>query len=541
MHSKAGQVTIAVRRRRRGIMATALSLPIPAALLALAGCVSLPTDYPRTVTHTLSDTGATRLGQGIAPLTARHRGESGIHPLRRGIDAFVARLVLTEAADRSLDVQYYIWHADITGKLLANGLLRAADRGVRVRVLLDDLGTAPNDHNLLALDLHPNIEVRLFNPVAARGARGLGTLLEFGRVNRRMHNKSFTADNQAALIGGRNIGDEYFEARPDRDFGDLDALAVGPVVQQVSASFDRFWNSPASVPITALTTDRATDAELEQARAALRAHRAEQEGSAYAAALRDSRLAHELQRGELSLWWGKATVVDDDPSKAGTDPVAHEAHLLPKLAPVVAATTTELMLVSPYFVPGKHGVQWFRALRERGVKMTVLTNSLAANDVVAVHAGYRRYREALLKAGVELWEVKPTAQVAAQPDAEDRRAAGAGLTGSSRASLHAKTFAFDRRVLFIGSLNLDPRSAVINTEIGVLFENPQLASDLVTGLERRLPEVAYRVQFKPGTTDLEWLSREDGAEVRYESEPQASLGRRFSSWFLSWLPIESQL
>ncbi|MCK7577564.1 MAG: phospholipase D-like domain-containing protein [Chromatiales bacterium] len=184
------------------------------------------------------------------------------------------------------------------------------------------------------------------------------------------------------------------------------------------------------------------------------------------------------------------------------------------------------MLVSPYFVPGKHGVQWFRALRERGVKVTVLRNSLAANDVAAVHAGYRRYREPLLKAGVEFWEVKPTAQVAARADAEERRAAGAGLTGSSRASLRAafKTFAFDRRVLFIGSLNLDPRSVMINTEIGVLFENPQLATALVAGLEQRLPKVAYRVQFKPGTTDLEWLSREDGAEVRYDSEPQATSG-----------------
>ena len=234
-------------------------------------------------------------------------------------------------------------------------------------------------------------------------------------------------------------------------------------------------------------------------------------------------------------------IVDDDPAKAGTDPVASEAHLLPKLAPVVAATGTEIMLVSPYFVPGKHGVRWFRAMRERGVRVTVLTNSLAANDVAAVHAGYRRYREALLKAGVELWEVKPTARIAARPDAEERRAAGAGLTGSSRASLHAKTFAFDRRVLFIGSLNLDPRSVVINTEIGVLFENPQLATALVAGLERRLPEVAYRVQFKPGTSDLEWWSHENGSEILYEREPEAGLWRRFTAWFLSWLPIESQL
>jgi putative cardiolipin synthase len=208
---------------------------------------------------------------------------------------------------------------------------------------------------------------------------------------------------------------------------------------------------------------------------------------------------------------------------------------------VVDATTAELFVVSPYFIPGESGVQWFRALRERGLKVTVLTNSLAASDVAAVHAGYRHYRAALLAAGVELWEVKPTARVVARPPAQERRAAGAGLSGSSRASLHAKTFAFDQRVLFVGSLNLDPRSIVLNTEIGMLFDNPRLASALVAGLKRRLPEVAYRVQLKAGSDEIEWLDREGGTEMRYDQEPEASAWRRFSSWFLSWLPIESQL
>ena len=523
------------------VRARAVRVACLAGLLALTGCLSLPTDYPRKDTQAFTDTLDTRLGRGLAPLTEAHPGESGVHPLERGTDAFVARLVLAEAADRSLDVQYYIWHNDTTGRLLATWLMRAADRGVRVRVLLDDLGTAPNDRNLLALDHHPNIEVRLFNPVAARGARSLGTVFDFKRVNRRMHNKSFTADNKAAILGGRNVGDEYFQAHQDVEFIDFDVMAVGPVVQEVSASFDRFWNSPASVPITALTSDRASDTALVEARSNLQAFTETQRDGAYVNALRESGLTRQLLGGDVEVQWGRATIVDDDPAKVSTDPSERATHLLPKLAPLVAATSRELLLVSPYFVPGKGGVKWFRALRDRGVRVTVLTNSLAANDVTAVHAGYRRYREDLLKAGVELWEVKPTARSAGRTKTDERRGSGAGLAGSSHASLHAKTFAFDRRVLFVGSLNLDPRSAVLNTEIGLLIDNPELTSALVARLERRLPELAYRVRFRAGSDDLEWVSFENGAEMRYTRDPLASTWRRFSSWFLSWMPIESQL
>ncbi|MEW6683496.1 MAG: phospholipase D-like domain-containing protein [Nitrospirota bacterium] len=226
------------------------------AALGLSACVSLPTGYPRTESSALTETNDTLLGRAFVPLVAEHPGESGFLALERGLDAFVARIVLAEAAQKSLDAQYYIWHGDTTGRLLAEALVRAAERRVRVRLLLDDLGTAAKDDALVALDAHPNIEVRLFNPIALRTARGLGMLLDFGRVNRRMHNKSFTADNHATIVGGRNVGDEYFEARPDLDFGDLDVLAIGPVVSEVSSAFDLYWNSAAAFPITALTNVR---------------------------------------------------------------------------------------------------------------------------------------------------------------------------------------------------------------------------------------------------------------------------------------------
>jgi putative cardiolipin synthase len=513
------------------------------ALGSLVGCAALPAEYPRPESYTLTDTADTRLGRASAPLAVTHPRESGLRPLASGIDAFVARLVLADVAERSLDVQYYIWHDDVTGRWLAERLVRAADRGVRVRVLLDDIGTAPDDFALLVLELHPNIEVRLFNPVATRDARGLGTLADFERLNRRMHNKSFTADNQATVIGGRNVGDEYFAARPDLEFGDLDVLGVGPVVHEVSTAFDRYWNSRAAFPITALTDRRATGEQLEQGRAVLRTHAEAQRDTAYARALESSALAQALRAGNVPFFWGRARLVYDDPEKVMSDHGAGATPLESGIAPVVDTTRSDLLLVSPYFVPGKAGVQWLRGVRERGVRVRVVTNSLAASDVAAVHSGYQRYRRSLLDAGVELYEFKPTAGAR---DREGQRAAHAatGLTGSSRAALHAKTFIFDRRVVFVGSLNLDPRSVHLNTEIGVLFDSPELARGMAEAIDDALPHQAYHVVLADvGTPDarLAWVSAEDGGEVRYDSEPEASLWRRLGVWFLSLLPIESQL
>jgi putative cardiolipin synthase len=519
-----------------------LALRVVAAVILLGACASLPKDPARTPSQAMTGTGDTRLGRALASVAAAHPGFSGAYPLASGVDAFTSRLVLAAAADRSLDVQYYIWHDDNTGRVLLEALLDAADRGVRVRLLIDDLGTAAKDEHMVALDRHPNVEVRLFNPVSARGNRTLGMLMEFGRVNRRMHNKSFTADNQATIVGGRNIGDEYFEARTDLDFADMDVLSVGPVVREVSAAFDQYWNSPSAVRISALSSAKVTDEQAQEGRALLKAFGESQRDSVYAQAMRTSELLAHLKAGDVPFFWCRAQAYFDDPAKVEQDPSTRDTHLLPRLAPLVEDTRGLMLVISPYFVPGKEGVEYFRRMRERGVRIVVLTNSLAATDVAAVHAGYARYRKALLDIGVELYEIKPTARTDEQRARKsETKQEAAGLGGSSRASLHAKVFAFDRRTLFVGSLNLDPRSSELNTEIGIAFESPELAGLATDGVLEKLPVIAYRVLPGPDGRGLVWVENTGGREVRYDSEPQAGIWRRTGVWFLQWLPIESQL
>jgi putative cardiolipin synthase len=496
----------------------------------------------------LPDTGSTHLGQAVAPRVAAKPNTTGAYLLPRGTDAFVARLALALAAERSLDLQYYIWQSDLTGKVLTTAVLRAADRGVRVRILLDDVGTAADDTVLLMLDAHHGIEVRLFNPITWRSTRALGFLADFSRTNRRMHNKSFTADNQMTIIGGRNIGDEYFEARPDVDFGDLDVVAIGPVVAAVSRAFDLYWNSEIAVPIGALTSRQAVAKEMKEARSALETFVQTPRAESYAQALEASRLAAEIRDGTLSFSWGSARLVYDDPTKALTDPADRSTHLDPQLRSEVDTVRSELLLVSPYFVPGKKGVEELRRVHARGVRVRIVTNSLASTDVLAVHSGYARYREALLEAGIELYEIRPTAT------RDERRRLGLerdggtahGMGGSGRAALHAKTLVFDRRAFFVGSMNLDARSAYLNTEIGLVIDNPALTAELLSSIDAALPEATYRVTLRRGSgsnapASLEWAGLEDGREVRYTEEPLASGWQHFRVWLYSLLPIEQLL
>lgn len=517
-------------------------------LLFQAGCTSLPTDYPRTVSTVLTDTADTRLGQASKHTLDGRTGVSAFQMLNRGTDAFLARLVLADAAEKSLDVQYYIWRGDTTGKVLLERVLRAADRGVRVRLLLDDVGAAANDSNLLAIDAHPNIDVRLFNPIAARSARLLGMLGDFQRANRRMHNKSFTADNQFTIVGGRNVGDEYFGARPDVAFADLDLLATGPIVDETSRHFDRYWNSPAAFPIAALSEQVPSVEVALRLREELRASTLSESGGDYARALKASGLAESLAAGNLPFYYGVARIVADDPAKTLQPTVDDSSRLLPQLLPEFEALSTELVLISPYFVPGEAGVARLRALGRRGVKVRVLTNSLASTDVPAVHGGYQKYRHALLDAGVELYELKPSATQQA-PGIAPRTKADAGhgsLSGSSHASLHAKVMIFDRRALFVGSMNLDPRSAFTNTEIGAMAEQAELAGELAESLVRQLPDISFRLErvADEGTVSgsrIEWVATSGGAETRHTCDPMAGTWLRFKAWLLSLLPVEHLL
>jgi putative cardiolipin synthase len=492
--------------------------------VALAGCASLPGNVERPPSTALADTGATRLGRALAPAVAGNPGKTAIHPLREALDAFAARVLLARAAERSLDVQYYIWHGDITGDLLCEALWQAAERGVRVRLLLDDNNTKGLDEDIAALDAHLNIEIRLFNPYANR-TRRLGELAaDFSRLNRRMHNKSFTADNQVTIVGGRNIGDEYFGAEGAVAFQDLDVIAAGAVVPDVSASFDAYWNSASAYPAASLIpAPQAADTTVRDGWTKLHQR---PEAARYLDAVRGTSLIRDLLARNLQLDWVDARVVSDDPSKVLSPLERTDLNMLPRLQAAVGKPARELDLVSPYFVPTEAGTAALRELARSGVRVRILTNSLAATDVLPVHAGYARYREALLRAGVHLYELKPSVQ----QKSEQR----SGMGGSSNASLHAKTFAVDRSRLFVGSFNFDPRSARLNTEMGVVLESPALAARLSDALDAMLPREAYEVRLAPDGQGLEWIE----GDVHHRSEPGAGVLQRLGIGILSILPIE---
>ena len=376
-------------------------------LLLLGGCAGLPSGGERPVSTALKAPPQAPLPALVRSCRVGHAGQSGLHPLGEPHDALAARLALIDRATRSLDVQYFIWNKDLTGRLMVDRLLRAADRGVRVRVLLDDLGSMTDDAVLLAFDHHPRVEVRLFNPVAFRTFRVLGMAADLGRINRRMHNKSFTADGVISIVGGRNIGDEYFAAHEASNFADLDVAVIGPVVDEVSGMFDLYWNHRASVPVTALARRSGTREQLEARRAVVESARDDAAASAYGAAVRDSAFARQMRAGRLGFYWGRAWVVSDHPDKVLTPESDTSTHLAPRLREDIRSVTREMFLVSPYFVPRTAGVASLASVRRRGARVVVVTNSLASTDGLPVHSAYQRYRKALVRAGIELYEIRP--------------------------------------------------------------------------------------------------------------------------------------
>jgi putative cardiolipin synthase len=516
-----------------------LILGVLAALLT--GCASLPPLQDRQPSSVLTGTDDTLLGRALARPAAANPGKSGIYPLIDGTDAFVARAVLANVAERSLDVQYYIWHGDTTGMLLMEALWRAAERGVRVRLLLDDVGVAGLDDALATLDAHPNIEVRLFNPFASRRLRSLGYLTDFERLNRRMHNKSLTADGQATIVGGRNIGNEYFGAGEDTLFADLDVLAFGPAAREVGSVFDRYWNSESAYPAALILPAPGKDSAAALQRR-FAATRAAEEARRYSEALAQSSLVAQMKARAVPLEWAAVALVYDDPVKALGKAQAEQL-LFTRLGQVLGKPERGVDIVSPYFVPGEKGTELLSQVPARGVTVRILTNSLAASDVAAVHAGYARRRKALLAAGVHLFEFKPDASHGKdQGQARAQRSgsgsgSGSGIAGSSGASLHAKTIAVDRRRIFVGSFNLDLRSVALNTEMGAVIDSPRLAAQLSDALDRRLPELAYKVVLLPDGR-LQWIDRTAAGEVRFDTEPNTGWFKRLGVGVLSVLPIE---
>ncbi|MDJ0832918.1 MAG: phospholipase D family protein [Gammaproteobacteria bacterium] len=505
--------------------------------ILLTACATLPDNNNRQTSFAFTDTADTRLGQDIAGFEARYPGQDGFLLLVNGLDAFVARAGLTRAAERSLDVQYYLYHDDLVGRLFSALLWEAAERGVRVRLLVDDMDLANRDQEVLMFDAHPNIEVRIFNPFSRKVGRLPQYVSRFGSVTRRMHNKSFTADNAITIVGGRNIGDEYFDADPVLTFADLDIMAGGPVAAEVSASFDRYWNSKLAYPAATLIKAELSEAERLSIRDNMLAALQSEQASQYMQSLRDSDLAQSIRNAKIEFITGQATVVADDPDKILAARDEESLQLRSQLGPYFNQIESDLIVISPYFVPGKIGVEFFKSLVERGVRVRILTNSLASNDVSLVHVGYSRYRKALLRHGVELFELNNYQDLAV-----NRKRSRLG--SSSQASLHAKTFILDQQRVFIGSLNLDPRSFLENTEIGLVIDSERLAKSMVLGMVDILEERTFKLNLETnpdGTENLRWQGYEEGRSVSYDKDPYTGFWERFWLGFFRLLPIESQL
>jgi putative cardiolipin synthase len=465
--------------------------------------------------------------------------QSGVRLVDQNALAFAYRAASAAAATRSIDVQYYIWHDDLTGRLLAAGLMRAAERGVRVRVLVDDIDARAKHELFQVADQHHNVEVRIFNPFYSRsGTFGLATewLTRAERLNRRMHNKAWIVDNSVAIVGGRNIGDEYFGASEHSNFSDLDVVLTGPVVADVSKGFDDYWNSAQAVPVSRFDHDEPEPGALARLLEGAQDYQQQAGDTPYVAALRD-----ETRRSGLLALQSPPVPVDDvqvlvdDPAKVGSDSSGLDAsNVLSGLAEVMSAASGELLIVSPYFVPRREGTKVLVKGVQRGVRTAVLTNSLAATDVAAVHTGYARQRRELLRGGVELFEMKRKAG-----SEEGRKQIS--VTGSSGASLHTKAMIIDKRWVYVGSMNLDPRSAFLNTEMGVLVDSPELAAQVRVQFERTTgPELSYRVVLEDNE-GLVWYDRVRGRDRRLEREPDASVGRRVSVTLMRVLPIDSLL
>jgi putative cardiolipin synthase len=500
-------------------------------------CATLPADFERPVSHAYTDTGDTLLGQACRDEITAHPGQSGFLLLGNGLDAFLARAVLAQTAERSIDAQYYLLHNDLVGALFIDQLLKAADRGVRVRLLVDDMDLGGRDLGAAVLDSHPSMEVRIFNPFSRKTGRLTQFVTRVGSVTRRMHNKSFTVDNQAAILGGRNIGNEYFEADPDLAFADLDVLVIGPVVKEVSTAFDLYWNSELAYPALVLKGNPPTAEEIEQKRQKLSEFVAQQSDSAYLAALRDSDLANNIRQNTVHYYWGKAEVVYDLPEKIQQDFDQIQYHLAPQLGPYFARVQKELIIFSPYFVPGKKGTAFLTQLSRRGVRVRILTNSLASTDVGIVHSGYAKYRKNLLRDGVELYELNKRLTPQQRKETKSPH-------GSSTASLHAKSFVFDRQTVFIGSLNLDPRATLHNTEIGVVLESEVLGGGMGQWFDDNIEEIAFRLELQKGRDKIDrivWHGFEDGKPVEFNTDPYTGFWRRLGVGFMGILPIESQL
>jgi putative cardiolipin synthase len=492
--------------------------------ILFSSCATLPKDIHRVPSYAIEPSEDTKLVKAVGRDSIKHPGDSGFYMLPSDMDAFIARALLIDGADKTLDLQYYIVSNDLSVGFLIEKLISAADRGVRVRLLFDYVGTGLSESQMWMLDSHPNIELRLFNPK--------GSLRQ---LNHRMHNKAFVADNIIGIVGGRNLADEYFGASKDSNFADMDLIAAGPVVKDISKSFDIYWNCEWAIPYEYLSSNRPGAEELEESLESLKETNRTAMNSEYAIRLKQSDFLNRIVSGRFTYSWAKGNVIYDLPEKiAGKGDMDSDSNLMTRLLPLIRDTKSELILVSPYFVPDKTVIDIIGMLHSTGIKVRITTNSLASTDVISVYSGYARYRKTLLQKGVELYEMR------ADPE-EKGKESRSEIMGSYRVSLHAKFYVFDRKEAFIGSRNLDARSRELNTEIGIFVQSPEIAEQAAKMFEvSMLPQYTFKLELSDKSR-LIWKTEENGKEVTYTHSPMTSLWRRFSAGVISIFAPESQL
>ncbi len=514
--------------------------------LLLGGCTTI--NIPHEPSHALPANDSA-FGRSIQAQVAPHQGQSGFRLFPESAEAFAARAELIRNAQSSVDLQYYIVHDGISTRILLSELLVAADRGVRVRILLDDTTSDDLEQTIATLTMHPHIQIRVFNPLhlgrSTVVTRTMGRLFNLSQQHRRMHNKLWLVDNCVAIVGGRNLGDEYFDAEPNRNFTDIDMLSVGPVAAQLGYSFDEYWNSVLSKPIEQFISFKPSSKDLKDLRTRLDASLEETRTQKHA--LYQQLMSYTTQprlnnwRKELIWAWNKA--MWDAPSKvlASGEPAPHLL-LATQLAPELNGVSKELILVSAYMVPGQPGVVYLTRRADAGVSISLLTNSLEATDVPASHGAYAPYRKTLLEHGVQLFELRRQAGDRSESDTRprfSRKGSSSGPSSSSDSSLHTKAMIFDQQKAFVGSFNFDSRSLLWNTEVGVLVDDPQLAGRVrELALEGMAPALSYQARLQDD--HLVWVTEDNGQQRTLTTEP-GGWWRRFNSWLSSTIGLEKML
>jgi len=520
-----------------------------AVLAVINACSSLPPghDYPRIESKALAASVHTTLGAQLEKAISEHAGTSGFRFLSFGVDGYLTRMQMINAAEQTLDLQYFIFRGDETGRLLADAALRAADRGVRVRILIDDGETIAGDEQITPLAAHSLIEIRVYNPFAYRGHSNVLRFSEYilnrSRLNYRMHNKLMIADNAVAMFGGRNIGDQYFQIDAEEQFADNDVFAVGAIVRRLSDSFDEFWNHALSIPNEALSSHRTSRAALNEHRVLTTEEPAKvaADGIDFAGLVASGEPFTGMLSGRLPLVWAHVQLISDSPDKQKVEDGSMVGRLMHRpVAEATLAVQSELLMITPYLIPGEEGMRIFDDLRRRGVRIRILTNSLETSSVVLAQSGYIGYRVPLLEDGVELYEIRALLG----------NTHGSGQTKAMSRhgtySLHAKMFIFDRQKVFVGSMNFDQRSMHLNTEIGLIIDSPELAQELTKRFEAMVqPANAYALDLQPDNRGngqhLIWRTLENGQIIDLQTEPARSTWQKFKIWLLSLLPLDDEL